>query len=155
MKDLSVRCPSFREDGQIPRKHTGFGENISPEFVLDDIQSSTVSLVIIMDDLDIPFLVRLNHWVVWNIPATRRIEENIPEGSHCPNGATQDIGYGKNRYRGPKQPPFIKKAHRYTFDIYGLDCMLNLPSSSKKADVVSAMSGHIIQKGNVTGWYKP
>lgn len=155
MKDLLVRCPSFSEDGQIPRKHTGFGEDVSPEFVLTDLENAVVSIAILMDDLDVPIVGRLNHWVIWNIPASSRIAESIPKGSHCPNGAVQGIGYGKNRYRGPKQPPFIKKAHRYSFAVYGLDCKLNLPSSSRKTDVLREMDGHILQKGTVIGWYKP
>lgn len=153
--NLTVDCPSFHADGQIPRKHTGFGEDISPEIVISGLRAEVASIAILMDDLDIPVLGRLNHWVIWNIPATSRIPENMPKGSQCPNGAVQGVGYGKNGYRGPKQPPFIRKAHRYVFAVYGLDCALELPSTSRKADVLKAMDGHILQKGTVIGWYKP
>ena len=65
----------------------------------------------------------------------------------APNGTTI--------YRGPKQQPFIRKAHRYRFCVYGLDCALELPSTSRKKDLVQAMSGHILQTGEITGWYQP
>lgn len=152
---LKIECPSFHKDGEIPPRYTGFGEDISPKFLINDLMNPVESIAIIMDDLDIPIIKELNHWLIWNLPAASEISENIPYGAVCPNGAVQGIGYGKNRYRGPKQPPFIHKAHRYRFTVYGLDCVLNLPSTSKKDDLIKAMSGHILQSGEVMGWYKP
>ncbi len=152
---LKISCPSFGKDGQIPKRHTGFAEDISPSFKIDGLTQQIRSLAIIMDDLDIPFIREYNHWLIWNLPAEDIIPENIPYGADCQNGATQGVGYGKNRYRGPKQPPFIKKAHRYRFTIYGLDCTLNLDPSSRKTDLTKAMSGHIVKSGEITGWYKP
>jgi len=152
---LKFKCPSFGKDGQIPKKHTGFGEDISPEFLIENLKNEVKSIAIMMDDLDIPVLGSLNHWLIWNLPATSQIAENIPYGAECQNGAKQGMGYGKNRYRGPKQPPFIKNAHRYRYTVYGLDCVLNLSSASKRVDLIKAMSGHILQSGEVIGWYKP
>lgn len=155
IKSLQALCPAFGEDGRIPKKHTGFGEDASPEIILGDLDDAVATISVIMDDLDIPFLGRLNHWVIWNIPAKDRIPEGVPKGERLPNGASQGVGYGKNGYRDPKQPPFIKKAHRYAFDVYGLDCALTLPPSSRKADLLRAMEGHILQRGTVVGWYQP
>lgn len=152
---LKITCPSFSEDGQIPKRHTGFGEDISPSFLIDGLSDQIKSIAIVMDDLNIPFIREYTHWLIWNLPAEEVIPENIPYGTDCPNGATQGIGYGKNRYRGPKQPPFIKKSHRYRFTIYGLDCTLSLEPSSQKGDLIKAMSGHIVKSGEITGWYKP
>lgn len=154
MNELLVKSPSFECDGQIPRRHTGFGEDISPEFILTGLSGEGKSLAIIMDDLDIPFIGELNHWLIWNLPVTDVIPENIPYGADCPNGARQGSAYGKNRYRGPKQPPFIKNEHRYRFQFYCLDCVLNLPASSKKHDLALAMEGHILQSGELIGRYK-
>lgn len=154
-KQLHIKCPSFGGDGQIPGKHTGFGADISPEFLIDGLQENVASIAIIMDDLDIPFIGCLNHWLIWNIPATGRIAENIPYGAETLLGAKQGIAYGKHRYRGPKQPPFIKKSHRYRFTVYGLDCMLDLSADSSKDRLSAAMDGHILQSGEITGWYKP
>ena len=109
---------------------------------------------IIMDDLDVPFTKAFNHWLIWNIPPKEVIEKNIPYGPECPDGSKQGIGYGKNRYRGPKQPPFIHKAHRYKFTVYALDTLLDIPTFSKKEDLIKAMNNHIIQKASLIGWYK-
>ena len=151
---LHVTGPAFGKDGLIPKRHTGFGEDISPQFSIDGLQDEVKTLAIIMDDLDVPFSGALNHWLNWNLPPENTIAEDIPHGAECPNGARQGLAYGKNRYRGPKQPPFIKKAHRYRFCVYGLDCALELPAASRKKDLMQAMSGHILQSGEIIGWYQ-
>lgn len=55
---LNISCPSFGANGQIPKKHTGFGEDISPQFSIDGLQGEVKTLVIIMDDLDVPCCIR-------------------------------------------------------------------------------------------------
>ena len=152
---LHVICPAFGKSGQVPKRHTGFGEDISPQFSIGGLRDEVKTLAIMMDDLDVPFLGELNHWLIWNLPPEDTIRENIPYGAECPNGARQGLAYGKHRYRGPKQPPFIRKAHRYRFCVYGLECVLELPATSRKKDLMQAMSGHILQTGEVIGWYQP
>ena len=155
MEKLTVTCPSFADNGQIPKKHTGFGEDISPAFTFDGISDKAQSLCIIMEDLDIPFVSAYPHWLIWNLPVKDRIEENIPYGAECSNGAIQGVAYGRNRYRGPKQPPFVKASHCYRFTFYSLDCLLNLPSTAGKGKLTKAMQGHILQSAVLTGNYKP
>lgn len=152
---LGIRCPAFGKNGEIPIKHTGFGEDISPEIYIDNLSAKAKTLAVIMDDLDVPFRRELNHWLIWNLPPENVIPEHVPAGSKLPGGAMQGIAYGKNCYRGPKQPPFIKKAHRYRFSVFALDCALKLPVSSQKKALLQAMSGHILQTGELTGWYRP
>lgn len=157
MKDeLVINSPSFEDQGRIPMKHTGFGEDLSPAFEIKNLNEKGVSLVIIMDDLDIPFMKSYNHWVIWNIPRQESIPEGIPEGAtvNSLNGAKQGIGYGRNRYAGPKMPRFIRTAHRYVFHIYALDTYLELSSQSRKKDVLKAMEGHVLQQGKITGEYQ-
>lgn len=154
--NLRITSPSFENNGPMPKKHSGFGEDISPAFQLSNLSSKAVSIAIIMDDLDIPIIKALNHWVIWNIPKSDTIPENIPYGPVVSvlGNAKQGIGYGKNRYRGPKQPLFVRSMHRYIFGVYVLDCFLDLSNSAKKADLIEAMKGHIIQQGSITGTYK-
>ena len=115
-----------------------------------------VSIAIIMDDLDVVFSNEYNHWCIWNISKTNEIAENIPYGKTVPilGNAVQGVGYGKNRYRGPKQPIFIRNIHRYIFRIFILDTFIDLDSNSNKDDLMKAMSGHILQEGSITGKYK-
>ena len=133
--NLQIASPSFKNNGSIPKKHTGFGEDISPAFLLSHLSSESVSIAIIMDDLDIPMIKAFNHWLIWNIPKSKTIPESIPYGSLVPSlgNAKRGVGYGRNRYRGPKPPVFVRNVHRYIFRFYVLDCLLDLDSSAMKA----------------------
>ncbi len=155
-ENIQITSPSIENGGSIPRKHTGFGEDISPAFQLSNLSPEAVSIAIIMDDLDIPIIKSLNHWLIWNIPKLEAIPENIPYGSVVPSigNAKQGVGYGRNRYRGPKQPAFVRNSHRYIFRFYVLDCFLELDSSAKKTNLLDAMNGHILQQGSITGNYQ-
>ncbi len=160
MDTLTIKSPSFEDNGFMPKKHTGFGEDVSPAFNLFNLSDKAVSLAIIMDDLDIPFISAYNHWLLWNIPPMEEIPENIPYGTGTRTGAgtlgnaVQGIGYGKHRYRGPKQPVFIRNTHRYVFNFYVLDCYFELDCNSTKKELLAKMQGHVLQQGSITGKYK-
>jgi len=153
---LNVQSPAFEHNGFMPKKHTGFDVDISPAFRIMNLCDNAVSIAVIMDDLDIPFIRAFNHWLIWNIPQTSEIPENIPYGSIVPKlgNAVQGMGYGKNRYRGPKQPVFVRNVHRYVFHFFVLDCFLDLDCTARKKELLKAMKGHILQQGSITGKYK-
>lgn len=149
---LTVTSSAFENLGVIPDRHTGRGEDISPDFELSVLMESAVSIAIIMDDLDVPWKSNFTHWVIWNIPAVAQIPEGISHGEAVLelDGAVQGVAYGRNRYRGP-MPPF--GTHRYQFHVFVLDTTLNLDSSCSKSDLLDAMEGHILQYGTLAGWY--
>ena len=156
LKRMSVSSPSFADNALIPKKHTGFGEDLSPEFVIHNAPADTISFAVILDDLDVPFTKSFNHWLIWNIPKTDAIPEGLPHGAliEKPVSAVQGKAWGKHGYRGPKQPPFIRNEHRYVFSVYALDIMLNISPDSDKKKLLSAMDGHILASACLTGKYK-
>lgn len=156
MNELQIKSPAFEDNGYLPKKHTGFAADISPAFALSNLDPATISLAITMDDLDIPFTKAYNHWLIWNIPAAETIPENIPYGSPVEllKPARQGRGYGRNRYRGPKQPWFVRRCHHYHFHFYALDCFVTLNDRTRKHDLLAAMHGHILQEGGITGKYQ-
>ena len=153
---MIVRSTAFPDNGTIPRRHTGFGEDISPELTLVDVPDGTVSLAVILDDLDVPFRDTFTHWLAWNIPKTEVIPEGLPKGAVIrePIPACQGNAWGKHRYRGPKQPFFIRGEHRYVFRIYALDCQLELSENAGKGMLLDAMNGHILAEAELTGKYR-
>lgn len=153
--DLIVESPAFKNDEYMPVEYTGRGVDISPELRLKNISPKAKSIAIIMDDLDHP-ISGYNHWIIWNIPVQEVIPAKIPAGEvvKALGGATQGRGYGKNVYRGPKPPIFMKSAHRYPFHVYVLDNKLNLKSNAKKKDLLEAMDSHILQHGVIVGKFK-
>ena len=153
MIDLTVKTPAFEYEELIPIQYTGYGEDISPELRLSNIDEQAVSIAIIMDDMGHP-VPAYNHWVIWNIPVMEIIPENIPHGKTVESlsNAVQGRGYGKHRYRGPK-PPF-NWSHKYQFNVFILDCTLDIPAASRKRDLIKAMDGHILQQAALIGHYK-
>lgn len=154
---MIVSSTAFENNGMIPQKHTGFGEDISPELFIADAPEAAESFAIILDDLDVPFRKTFTHWIIWNIPVTEVIPEGLPCGSviHEPITACQGEAWGKHRYRGPKQPFFIRKKHRYVFTVYALDCQLDISEQSHKKKLIDAMRGHILAEARLIGIFSP
>src|SRR3989344_6030183 len=73
----------FENKEKIPGKYTCDGDNVNPELIISEVPENAESLVLIMDDPDIPNEVKKSrnidvfvHWVLFNIhPSTTIIEE--------------------------------------------------------------------------------
>ena len=122
-------------------------------FGLEGLCAGALSLAVILDDMGHP-IPAYNHWTIWNLPPQPVIPGGIPQGERVEalGGAVQGRGYGRNRYRGPK-PPF-HWSHLYHFNVYALDCVLDLPPTARKKDLLAAMEGHILQNALLTGHYR-
>jgi Raf kinase inhibitor-like YbhB/YbcL family protein len=148
---MKLSSPAFEYGGTIPARYTCDDQNICPPLTISEVPAEAQSLVLIMDDPDVPKAIRADgtwdHWVVFNIPATiREIKEGIePEG-------TPGKGTGGNMdYFGPCPPD---KEHRYFFKLYALDTKLDLPKQSTKQQVEKSMEGHILEKTELMGRYQ-
>ena len=151
---MQVRSTSFAAGQTIPARHTGFGEDLSPELIVDGIPEGTRSLAVILDDLDAIFQKgEFTHWIAWNIPPTGTVPEGIPAGASIsqPVEACQGKAWGEHVYRGPKPPRFTRKAHRYRFTVYALDTMLDISTDSDKAALVEAMDAHVLAQAELFG----
>lgn len=148
---MKLTSPAFEHEGKIPVKYTCDGGNMNPPLTIADVPSGAKSLVLIMDDPDVPKHLRKDgmwdHWVVFNIPpGIREIKEGEePQGTH-------GIGTGCNlNYMGPCPPD---REHRYFFKLYALDTELSLPEKATKQQVEKAMEGHILAETQLMGRYK-
>lgn len=148
---MRLASSAFQEGGIIPSLYTCEGKNISPPLEISKVPSATKSLVLIMDDPDVPLSIRpdgmYDHWILFNIaPHIHAIEANLPPpGVHGKNTA------GSNRYVGPCPPD---REHRYFFKLYAIDKMLGLPEGVTKSEVEKAMQGHIIAECHLMGRYE-
>jgi len=144
VKKLVVKSPAFENNQLIPAKYTCDGDNVNPPLTIEGVPEETKSLVLIVDDPDAP-MGTFDHWIVWNIPPTSKIEENtVP-------GAEGMSSYRKHAYGGPC-PPY--GTHRYFFKVYALDTKLDLTANSKKKDVEKAMESHVLAEGELVGLYR-
>jgi len=146
MGNLKLTSSAFSDGGEIPRECGYKNGNHAPPLDASVIPEGTKSLTLIMDDPDAMGAVGKVwvHWVVWNIDPTAT--ENLQDATE---GMTDfgEVGYG-----GPAPPD---KRHTYVFKLYALDCKLDLPNESIKADVEKTMEGHIIEQVTLTGTYAP
>ncbi|MSR85493.1 YbhB/YbcL family Raf kinase inhibitor-like protein [Candidatus Uhrbacteria bacterium] len=147
---MQLTSSAFADGESIPSRYTCDGENISPPLTVSDVPFGTKSLVLLMDDPDVPKTIRpdgmWDHWVVFNIsPETVFIEEG-----KNPAGTLGKNTGGKLAYGGPCPPD---REHRYFFKLYALDSMLDLPAGASKLDVEAAMQGHIIEQVQLIGKY--
>jgi len=144
---MKLTSPDFQNNGKIPVKFTGDGEDINPNLIIEEIPPETKSLVLIMDDPDAP-AGTWDHWLVWNIsPETVMIKEDS-----IPKDAIQgENSWGRNDYGGPAPP---SGTHRYFFSLFALDKELDLEEGSSKTELLEAMENHIIEKAELIGLYR-
>jgi Raf kinase inhibitor-like YbhB/YbcL family protein len=153
MATFVLTSPVFEEQGTIPAKYTCDADNMNPPLTIEGVPEGAKSLVLIMDDPDIPESVKqargievFDHWTVFNIPPETA---TIPEAQE-PSGTAGANGTGEVGYRGPCPPD---REHRYFFKLYALDIMLDLPTGSTKTEVERAMEGHILAQTELIGRY--
>jgi len=148
---ISVSSSAFQEGSMIPEKYTCDGEDVSPPLKWTGTPEGTKSLALISDDPDAPMGTWV-HWVLWNIPASvRELAENVSPKPELPDGSRQGISdFRRPGYGGPCP---LSGVHRYYFKVYALDTMLDLPSSTREADLVKAMKGHVLAEGQLVGKY--
>lgn len=148
---MRLLSPVFEEGGQIPKIYTCQGKDINPPLKFENVPKEAQTLVLIMEDPDVPTDLRADgmydHWIIYNIPA--RVSE-IKENS-SPNGQLGKNTSGKTGYMGPCPPD---REHRYFFTLYALDDTLELPEEPTKCQVIEAMQGFILAEAQLMGRYQ-
>ncbi len=150
---LTLTSPAFVEGGMIPSEYTCDGENTSPELHIANVPEGTKSLVLVMDDPDIPDSVKqakgievFDHWVLYNIPSSKTV---IPKG-----GLVGDVGLnskGEAGYTGSCPPD---REHRYFFRLYALSGTLNFIKAPTLKNVEEAAKGMMLETTTLMGRYE-
>ena len=151
---LKLESSAFAHEGEIPRKYTCQGDDISPPLSWSGLPKGTKSLVLIVDDPDAPDPAAPKmtwvHWVLYDIPPSAK---GLAEAeSELPPGTKQGLtSFKKTGYGGPC-PPIGR--HRYFHKLYALDSTLSNLNQPDKDAVVAAMKGHVIGQVELIGTYK-
>ncbi|WP_333677195.1 YbhB/YbcL family Raf kinase inhibitor-like protein [Dyella sp.] len=148
---LSIQSASFTDGGSMPAKLSCDGANLSPDIRLPRPPDGTRSFAIVVMDPDAP--VAFAHWLAYDIPAeTRDLPEGASTSSHRLEHAVEGInGFGHAGYGGPCPPSGT--THHYVFHVYALDSMPALPSGADALQVNTAIQGHVLAEGRITGLY--
>jgi Raf kinase inhibitor-like YbhB/YbcL family protein len=146
---MYLTSSAFAEGGEIPRRYTCEGEDVSPPLAWGGVPEGTRSFVLIADDPDAPGGVWV-HWVLYDLPGKIR---SLPEGNPASLGTRGTTDFRRAAYGGPCPPP--GKAHRYFFTLYALDVpSLGLPEGASRPAVEQAMQGHILARAQWMGTYQ-
>ncbi|MDA8596927.1 YbhB/YbcL family Raf kinase inhibitor-like protein [Candidatus Pacebacteria bacterium] len=153
---LSLTSSAFEPNGIIPGVHTCDGENTNPPLSIANVPTEAKSLVLVMDDPDIPAEVKakmnieiFNHWVVYDIAAdTTEIVSGQDIGTLGVNSA------GNNAYTGPCPPSeYEPYEHRYVFRLYAVNRMYD-GESEPTLDVLEAWAKeHALESAELIGRY--
>jgi Raf kinase inhibitor-like YbhB/YbcL family protein len=156
---LTVSSTAFNQGGAIPDLYSSYDQNASPPLRWTEGPRGTQSYAILAEDPDASTTpLPVVHWVVWNVPGSvaslregleslDRLED--PMGlRQGPNTAAGSVGY-----KGPR-PPAGDPPHHYHFEVFALDQMLDLRAGANREDLVKAMRGHVLAKGELVGLYK-
>lgn len=153
---LKLSSPVFSDGGEIPSKYTCEGEDMAVALEWEGVPEGARSLVLIVDDPDAPDpkapKMTWVHWVLYNIPPEAG---GLPEGAtseDLPPGAKEGLNDWKRTGYGGPCPPIGR--HRYFHKLYALDTLLADMDRPTKAQVESAMSGHVIVKAEIVGTYE-
>jgi Raf kinase inhibitor-like YbhB/YbcL family protein len=163
---LSVTSSSFPDGGEVPLKHSFYGENKSPEFTFNwtlagaptAAPEGLQTYAVIFHDIENATNKGPEdtlHWSAFNIPGSAK---GLPEGlgsGDLPDGTRNGPGIAARRpggmpgYFGPGAGP--GPFHHYVFEFYALDTKLDLPANTTREDLLKAMEGHVVGKAAYVG----
>jgi Raf kinase inhibitor-like YbhB/YbcL family protein len=152
---VMIESSAFQPNGDIPRKHTCEGDDVSPPLAWRGEPAGTKSFALIVDDPDAPDpkapKITWVHWIVYNLSASTRslgegASRNLPAGARDGENDWKRTGYG-----GPC-PPVGR--HRYFHKLYALDVELPDLHQPTKPQLEAAMKGHVVEQAELVGTYQ-
>jgi len=153
---FTLTSPAFPHNGEIPRRFTCEGEDVSPPLVWSGTPEGTKSFALIVDGTDAPdpdaSQMTWVHWVLYNLLSSARelaeavVSEELPVGAEDGQNDWKNLGYG-----GPC-PPIGR--HRYFHKLYALDLVLPDLGAPTKSELKSAMEGHVLAQAELVGTYE-
>lgn len=153
---LKISSPAFAHNGEIPRRYTCQGEDVSVPLEWSGVPAGAKSLVLIVDDPDAPDpkAPRMTwvHWVLYNIPPSATGLKEAIRPAELPKGTREGLNDWKRTGYGGPCPPIGR--HRYFHKLYALDTVLPDLDRPNKAELEQAMRGHVIEQAELIGTYQ-
>lgn len=146
---MTITSPTFKSGESIPSKYSCDGDKVNPALEFSGVPGSAKSLVLIVDDPDVPKAMipsgEFVHWLLWDLaPTTKAIAE--ADKSAAALGLN---GTGRGYYA--MCPP--DREHRYFFRLYALNTMLGDAKITNKTELLAAMQGHVVGQAELMGRY--
>jgi Raf kinase inhibitor-like YbhB/YbcL family protein len=146
--NLKVSSSAFASHGNIPERHTGAGDDISPPLEWTGVPDGTRSFVVVCHDPDAPLVDGFTHWVLYGIPrdvtTLREDSDDFVLGKNS---------FGNDGYNGPAPPPG-HGPHHYYFWVYALDTDPGLEGGLDRRSLLDRMEDHVIEQARTVGMYE-
>jgi Raf kinase inhibitor-like YbhB/YbcL family protein len=148
-KWLTVKSDAFERNGTIPSKLMSSNAS-GPTIQWTGAPDNAESFAVIVEDPDAAGQRPFVHLIAFNIPADQK-QINLGDLDNS-RMSEHGIMLGKNsenqtNYFMP-QPP-SGQAHHYHFEVFALDGKLPLQNGANKKELLDAMNGHVIAKGEI------
>ncbi len=153
---LTLSSPVFSHQGEIPRRYTCEGEDVSPSLSWSNPPEATKSFALIVDDPDAPDprapQMTWVHWVLYNLPATASELPTAVKREALPPGTREGQNDWKRTGYGGPCPPIGR--HRYFHKLYALDAILPDLGTPTTSELEQAMEGHVLARIELVGTYE-
>ncbi len=152
LSELKLTSPAFKFHGEIPKRHSGEGEDVSPPLEWANVPEGTKSFAVICHDPDAPLIAHgtygFVHWVLYNIPGS---VTSLPEG--VDNYTAGVNNFDKQGYGGP-MPPEGHGVHHYFFWVLALDEEMDLEPGLTMWELMEKIEPHVIGMNRLVGIYE-
>lgn len=155
---IHVRSDAFDDRREISEEYSAYHQGIAPPVGWSGVPESARSVVLMVEDPDASKPKPFVHWLVYDVPSA--VVDGLPQGV-APGPTVEGItlarqgqnSSGSVGYFGPK-PPKNDPDHHYHFQVFALNTFLNLPAGATRAQLLRAMNGHVVGKGELVGTYR-
>jgi len=153
LSDMQLTSTAFTNGGAIPSKHTGEGEDVSPELSWSNAPEGTRAFAVICHDPDAPLIspggtYGFVHWVLYNIPVS---VNSLAEGSKEYTEGQTD--FDKPGYGGP-MPPNGHGKHHYYFWVLALNDATEIEPGLTLWELLKRIEPHVIGMNRLVGTYQ-
>lgn len=157
---FTLTSSAFADGATVPAKYAGAlpgtscgGENVSPPLAWSNPPAATKSFAIVMFDADGGRGAGSNHWVAYDIPATKASlaegEASAPPKSWVGGKNTRGINY----YFGPCGPA-ADSPHHYVITLIATDIAPGqLPPGLTREELLQKLRGHALAPATIVGKY--
>lgn len=139
----------------MPTRFTAMGEGTAPPLRWENVPNGAQSVVLLVEDADVPSFRPLTHLIVHSIPPekTEFAEGEIPfrlrgftaEGWGCGRNAAARPGW-----LAPNPPPG-HRPHRYAFQVFALRTLPQFPYPPGRSLLLRTIRPHLMSQGRVFG----
>jgi hypothetical protein len=137
-RTIALRSEAFADGGPLPPGTE------SPPLAWDGVPEGTAMLVLLMEDVDVPFPRPLVHALAYAIdPAVCEIAPGALDGTQVTMGYN---GGGRRGYVAPAPLPG-HGPHRYYFTLLAVDFVPRFDQPPTKGRLLDAIAGHVLALG--------